>query len=251
LVVVDVSDPTKPVLSAVLGEKDGLHHPTALNHQFRYAYVCDAEGIKVLDITDIAHPKPVSALPLKEAHSVYLARTYAYVAGGKSGLIILDIENPERPVVDQVYTSGGEINDLRDVKLAVTYVSEFAYLADGKNGLRIVQLTSPETPGNAGFSPRPTPRLVATYKIPRGGEAKCVSKGVDRDRAVDESGNQIAVFGRIGARPLNLAEQQKLYLRNGQVWRVSDDPDHPMYGSPRPHRPGLPTERIAFERSSE
>ena len=49
-----------------------------------------------------------------------------------------------------------------DVKLGITYVSEFAYLADGKNGLRVVQLTSPETPGNDGFSPRPTPQLIAT-----------------------------------------------------------------------------------------
>ena len=50
-----------------------------------------------------------------------------------------------------------------------------------------------------------------------------ISKGVDRDRAVDESGNQIAVFGRVGARPLNLQEQQKLFrhpLRG--IWKVID-----------------------------
>jgi hypothetical protein len=233
LVVVKVEDPKKPEITAVLNEHDHLKHPVALNHQFRYAYVCDEEGIKVLDITDIAHPRTVSKLPLKEAKSVYLARTYAYVAGGCEGLIILNIENPEKPVIDQVYTSGGEINDLHDVKLGVTYVSEFAYLADGKNGMRIVQLTSPETHGNSGFSPKPTPRLIATYKIPRGGEAKCVSKGVDRDRAVDESGNQIAVFGRIGARPLSKEEQHKMYLKDGKLWTVSDDPEHPMYGKPR------------------
>jgi hypothetical protein len=47
---------------------------------------------------------------------------------------------------------------------------------------------------------------------------------VDRDRAVDESGNQLAVFGRIGARPLNQEEQQQMYLHDGRLWRVSDDP---------------------------
>jgi hypothetical protein len=118
---------------------------------------------------------------------------------------------------------------VHDVKLGITYVSEFAYVADGRNGLRVIQLTSPETPGNYGYSPRPTPRLIATYKIPKGGEALAISKGVDRDRAVDESGNQIAVFGRVGARPLNLQEQRKLYYRNGQVWQVSDDPFDPQY----------------------
>jgi hypothetical protein len=110
------------------------------------------------------------------------------------------------------------------VKLGVTYVTEFAYLADGKNGMRIVQLTGPDTPGNDGYSPRPTPELIATYKLPHGGHALAIAKGLDRDRAVDESGNQIAVFGRVGAHPLSLAEQQKLYLRNGKVWKVSDDP---------------------------
>ena len=62
--------------------------------------------------------------------------------------------------------------------------------------MRVVQLTSPETPGNDGFSPRPTPELIATYKLPEGGEALAIAKGVDRDRAVDESGNQI-----VGVRP--------------------------------------------------
>src|SRR5262249_15149168 len=94
---------------------------------------------------------------------------------------------------------------------------------------RVVQLTSPETPGNDGFSPRPVPELIATYPIPHHGHALAVSKGVDRDRAVDESGNQIAVFGRVGARPLSLAEQQQLYQYQGKIWKVRDNPFDAMY----------------------
>jgi hypothetical protein len=229
LVVIDLNDPTKPQVKTVLGP-ELVNHPHAVAAQFRYAYVCDDDGIKVLDITDLASPKPVSKLsPLPEAHNIYLARTYAYVAAGSQGLVILDIENPERPHVDQVFNAGGCINDLHDVKLGITYTSEFAYLADGKNGMRVVQLTSPDTPGNQGFSPRPTPELIATYKIPKGGHALAISKALDRDRAVDENGNQIGVFGRIGARPLNLEEQRKLYLRKGEVWKVSDDPKDERY----------------------
>src|SRR6202034_3741785 len=136
-------------------------------------------------------PRPVSKMSLPHAHNIYLARTYAYVAAGEKGLVILDIEKPENPKIDQVFNDHGKINDLHDVKLGITYVSEFAYLADGKNGLRVVQLTSPETPGNMGFSPRPTPHLIATFKLPEGGHALGISKALDRDRAVDESGNQI------------------------------------------------------------
>jgi hypothetical protein len=223
LVVVALDDPKKPEVKCVLG-KEVLHNPKVVACQFRYAYVGDDEGIKVLDITDLAKPKPVSKLEVPDVHSIYVARTYAYVAAGKHGLVILDVENAAYPKIDQVYNAGGCINDLHDVKLGITYTSEFAYLADGKNGMRIVQLTSPDTPGNMGFSPRPTPELIATYKIPQCGHAIYIAKGLDRDRAVDESGNQLSVFGRLGARPFNLKEQQKMYLRNGKVWKVSDDP---------------------------
>jgi hypothetical protein len=236
IVIVSLEDPKKPRVLNVLG-RDIVVGPKALAVQFRYAFVCDAEGVKVFDVTDLAKPVPKAKVSLTEANGIYVARTYAYVAAGSHGLVILDVENPERPKVDQVFDAHGCLNDVRDVKLGITYVSEYAYVADGKNGLRIVQLTSPETPGNYGFSPRPTPELIATYKVPGGGHVLAVSKGVDRDRAVDEAGNQISVFGRVGARPLNLQEQQKLYLRDGKVWKTSDDPLHPCYGSPRTYRP--------------
>lgn len=231
LVVVALEDPLHPAVTAVLGP-DVVTCPKAIAAQFRYAFVCDAEGVKVLDITQLHDPQFVSSLELPEANNIYLARTYAYVAGGEQGLVILDITNPEQPAIDQIFDAGGCINDVHDVKLGITYVSEFAYLADGHNGLRVVQLTSAETPGNYGFSPRPTPQLVASYRLPKGGHALSISKGIDRDRAVDESGNQIAVFGRVGARPLNLEEQQRLYLRDGRVWKVSDNPFDKLYRFP-------------------
>jgi hypothetical protein len=101
--------------------------------------------------------------------------------------------------------------------------SLFAYLADGVNGLRVVQLFSPpDNPAFGGFSPRPTPKLIATYHTH--GPALAVSKGIDRDRAVDESGNQLAVFGRRGARPFNHSEMERMYLRGGKVFTVTDEP---------------------------
>jgi hypothetical protein len=82
---------------------------------------------------------------------------------------------------------------------------------------------SPEDSSNSyGFSPRPTPKLIATYRT--NGPALAISKGIDRDRAVDESGNQIAVFGRRGARPFTRDEAARLYLRDGQPFTVPSDP---------------------------
>src|SRR5207249_11374010 len=91
------------------------------------------------------------------------------------------------------------------------------------------------TAGNTSFSTGPPRRAVQKHPNKGGGKANSVGRGVDRDRAVDESGNQIAVFGRVGARPLKVEEQRRLFLRNGRVWRVSDDPgDQDCYPEPRP-----------------
>ncbi|MFN7159121.1 MAG: hypothetical protein ACK4MR_10580, partial [Erythrobacter cryptus] len=52
------------------------------------------------------------------------------------------------------------------------------------------------------------------------------SKGLDRDRAVDETGGQIAVFGRLGSRPFTRAEMERLFMtRSGVPWTVNDKVD--------------------------
>jgi hypothetical protein len=110
--------------------------------------------------------------------------------------------------------------------------SQFALVADGKNGLRVIQLISPDTvPGAQGFSPRPNPKLIATYHTK--GEAICVSRGLERDRVVDETGGQTVVFGRRGSRPFHLDEMERFYRKStvgegknvagkGELYRVED-----------------------------
>ena len=227
LVVVDLNNPLEPKVTAQIGAPD-LEDPRGIAVQFRYAFVVDRTGLKVLDITDLAAPRVVKRafVPLEDARNVYLARTYAYVAGGKQGLVIVNIERPEHPRFDKTFTAGGVINDTRDVKIGMVDASQFALVADGVNGLRVVQLFSPADNDNfAGYSPEPTPSLIATYKTKE--PALAVSEGIDRDRAVDESGDQLAVFGRRGARPLNFQEQRSLYMINGKLFTVTNDPPGP------------------------
>ena len=98
-------------------------------------------------------------------------------------------------------------------------------LADRIGRVKVLQLTSPESQrGFYGFSPAPMPELIAWAKTPS--PAVAMSKGLDRDRAVDETGGQIAVFGRLGSRPFTRAEMERLFLtRSGVPWKVSDEVD--------------------------
>ncbi|MEZ4288973.1 MAG: hypothetical protein R3E53_00005, partial [Myxococcota bacterium] len=77
----------------------------------------------------------------------------------------------------------------------------------------------------------PAPKVIAWY--PTSGRAVAMTRPLERDRAVDESGNQVTAFGRIGGRPMNLEEMQKLYFKNGKVWGVSNKPMSPAAGRSR------------------
>ncbi len=220
LVVVDLDQPLMPKVAAVL-EMPGLQ-ATAV--QFRYLFAATDTGIQVVDVTQPTRPRPVAGakVPLASAYRVYLARTYAYVAAGEDGLAIIDIEKPEAPKLLTRFTAGGEINDARDVVVGSTNASLFAYVASGAGGLKVVQLTSPDSqPNFYGFSPEPRPELIARYATSK--PALSLSRGLDRDRGVDENGHQIAVFGRIGSRPFNEDEMSRMYLNDkGEPWFVSD-----------------------------
>jgi len=232
LVVVNLDNPLAPKVTATISAPV-LDSPRAIAIQFRYAFVVDREGLKVLDVTNLSQPKPVAnaLIPLSDARNIYIARTYAYISAGQQGIAIIDVENPEKPKLDQFFSADGKLNDVNDVKIGMVAASAFAFVADGKNGLRILQIVSPsDDPAHfSGFSPKPTPKLIATARTK--GPALAISKGIDRDRATDESSNQLAVFGRRGARPLNQSESQRLYLHstpNGPTpYTVTDIPVEP------------------------
>ncbi len=223
LVVVDLSDPATPKLAAVRELRDAR----ASAVQFRYLWVTDADGVKLFDITALRNPLavPEGTVPLADARRMYIARTYAYVAAKQDGLVILNITNPRSPKVHQKVTLEGSLNDAEDVIVGTTNASLFAYVADGRNGMKVLQLTSPDSQRNFyGFSPAPVPELIAWARTPS--PAIALSKGLDRDRAVDETGGQMAVFGRLGSRPFTRPEMERLFMtRSGVPWKVSDDVD--------------------------
>ena len=221
LVIVDLDDPLKPKLAAVVPLRGA--RSTAL--QFRYVFALDDEGVTTIDVTDPTRARQVGSarVTLVDARRIYVARTYAYVAAGAEGLAIIDVERPELPKLVMKFTADGKLTDARDVVVGSTNASLFAYVADGANGVKVLQLTSPESqPKFYGFSPEPKPKLIAWRNT--ASAALALSKGLDRDRGVDETGGQIAVFGRLGSRPFTWDEMKKFYQRpDGSIWTVSDE----------------------------
>jgi hypothetical protein len=223
--IVSVEDPLRPQLIAQLALPGA--QSTAL--QFRYLFVTDAKGLEAIDVTHVQSPKlvPGNTIAIKDAHRVYVARTYAYVAGGAEGIVIVNVERPESMKELVRFNADGALIDSRDVIVGSTNASLFAYVADGVGGLKVIQLMSPESqPKFYGFSPEPKPQLIAHYTTKK--PALSLSKGLDRDRAVDETGGQIAVIGRRGAKPLSPAEVRSLYLdANGNPWFATEHPATP------------------------
>src|SRR5207248_624454 len=119
---------------------------------YGYVYVSDREeglvnvlvGTLVDGNPDNNSLKESETVRLRNAGRLYVARTSAYVANGPEGLAIIDVENPERPFIDQIFNAGGALNDTRAVQIGSVNASQFALVADGKNGLRVVQLISPD-----------------------------------------------------------------------------------------------------------
>ncbi len=220
LVIVSLREPLAPRIIRTVPLDDGR----ASTLQFRYLFVSDRAGVRVIDVTHPEQAAPVtdSLIPLAAAGRLYVARTYLYVAAGSEGLAIIDVEQPRQPRLHQLFDAKGQLVDTRDVVVATTNASLFAYLADGDGGLKVIQLTSPASqPNFYGFSPEPEPQLIASY--PTAEPATSLSKGLDRDRGVDETGSQMAVFGRLGSRPLNLEEMQRLYLdKEDRPWFVNE-----------------------------
>ncbi len=222
LVVLDLDDPMSPKVTKVIEMDD----PRATAVQFRYLFITDSAGMWTFDITDMANPVPVpgAMVPLADGQKIYVARTYAYVAAGSEGLAIINVKRPTEPKLLEMFTADGKISDARDVIVGTTNASLYAYVADGVNGLKVVHLTSPDKqPRYYGFSPEPKPELIAWRET--AWPALSLAKGLDRDRAVDETGGQIAVLGRLGSRPFTKAEMEELYLDNERTpYFVSDEP---------------------------
>ena len=106
LVVLDMDTPLAPSLVATVPLNNG--HDVI--QQFRFLFVTDDDGLKTIDITDVSKPRLLdgNTIALADANRVFVARTFAYVAAGSDGLVIVDVSDPTQLKEYQRFNDGIE-----------------------------------------------------------------------------------------------------------------------------------------------
>ena len=112
-----------------------------------YAYVADANGLVIIDISNPAAPALAGSYNAAgdAILNVVVSGSYAYVTDKGNGFVIIDISNPAAPVLAGSYDTAG---DARGVAVSGSY----AYVADYTNGLVIIDISNPAAPALAGSS---------------------------------------------------------------------------------------------------
>src|SRR5256884_1417784 len=70
LVVVDLDDPLTPQVTATIGAP-ALNEPRGIAVQFRYAFIVDRDGMKVLDVTDLSQDRKSTRLNSSHGYISY------------------------------------------------------------------------------------------------------------------------------------------------------------------------------------
>ncbi|MCX7037719.1 MAG: hypothetical protein NT005_01030 [Spirochaetes bacterium] len=86
------------------------------------------------DVQDAITNLPTGGLP----HRVKVSGSYAYVAAGTAGLIVLDVADPRSPLIVATVAT----TNAKDVALYGNY----AYVADGLGGMKVIDIQTPTAP---------------------------------------------------------------------------------------------------------
>jgi hypothetical protein len=160
LIVVDVTNLQAPVIAAQLATPGAAYDVRVAGS---VAYVAQAVGLLVVDVTDPAHPARLGSLPIEGGDTVRLAvgSGLVYLADMAMGLRIVDVSNPTLPVeVGSVPLAGTP----RAVSLGGTglggfgLVGSYAVVACGDEGVAVVDVSDPTNPVEVGSTAVDAPR---------------------------------------------------------------------------------------------
>lgn len=99
LAVLDMAEPTRPQMTAIVPAKGAILFAAALGSTLFVAdssTCCDGGSVAVLDLTDPHHPTELASVDVPGIRNLVAVDGYVY-AGGREGLVIVDVRDPRQP----------------------------------------------------------------------------------------------------------------------------------------------------------
>lgn len=142
LVIVDVSDPSSPVLA---GRSDVNGSADNVAVEGDYAYVTDENnGLRIIDVSHPSLPVLVGNYDTGgTARGLAVSQNHAYVADGSNGLVVINVSDPTSPILAGNFSQPG----FRAFDVAVE--NDYAYVASD-SGLFTFDVNNPESPALTG-----------------------------------------------------------------------------------------------------
>ncbi|MCD4748466.1 MAG: PKD domain-containing protein [Thermoanaerobaculales bacterium] len=138
--VVDISVPEE---AEEIGFIQGKTESNDVAIKGNLALIPGGGWLKFLDIANPARPREVATLDLPGySREAEIVDDFAFVAGGSGGLHVLDIGDPQDPIL----VGTAEVPNA----LSVDVVGNMAYVGCGSDGLRVVDVSDPEAPDIVG-----------------------------------------------------------------------------------------------------
>jgi photosystem II stability/assembly factor-like uncharacterized protein len=129
----------------------------AVTPQDDYAYLGVGTRLVVLDVSDPTAPSELGrSVTLPDfIRDVVVSQGYAYLATGWGGLVVIDVSDPNRPLVVSQFQANAPMSGL-----ALNEAT--AYLAAGEEGLLVVELSDPSAPSLVGALDTPGSATAVT-----------------------------------------------------------------------------------------
>jgi len=145
-IVVNVADPVHPNL---IFQYYYPHNCRGVALAGRHGYVvCEQLGLASWQL-DTFPPLQIGSLNTSgNARGIAVQDSYAYVADGRNGLVVIDVSNPARPALVATVQLSGYAN-------AVAVRDTLAFLGCGTGGIAVVGIADPSNP-----------RLITQLKTP-------------------------------------------------------------------------------------
>lgn len=152
LVVLDISNPTHPMVVGQTGELPDIVQDIYVAG--KHTYVVTGKGdLHVIDASNPATPTEVGVYE-SAGDRIYVAGNYAYLAAGVAGLRVIDISDPTAPTEVGTYETPGAVRDVY-VTGGYAYVAEASSRDDSdravSGGLRVIDVSDPTAPVEVGY----------------------------------------------------------------------------------------------------